>query len=337
MLLQRIVQPKQLTFVPASISFAFPLTTLRKFKGCPIPSLYCRTAHTSPLSSNRKGQSAALKTAPHSRESSLAGSVDDSGIRVNKCFKSFASRRESDVFIDEGRVTINGTVARPGDRVRQGDVVELDGRHIDWQRLTVNANTEDFVYIKHWKAFDVICTTDDTIPNNIIESVRSFTNADRVFPVGRLDQASTGIILLTSDGRLPNAVLGAKSTSEKTYLVTSDMYVPDADIQRLRNGIVINSVAQRDNYVRKPRVFHTMPCKIERGEDDLQLIITLREGRNRQIRKMLGALGYTARTIHRTSFMGITLDGLEGPGSSSILTDNEMKLVRNHLSDVVKS
>lgn len=261
----------------------------------------------------------------------------DQGIRVNKCFKSFASRRESDAFIENGRVTINGEKAFPGARVQEGDIVKLDDRIVDWQRLTVDVEDDDFVYIKHWKKLDVECTTDENIPNSIMNSMKCFTEShDRIFPVGRLDQASTGLILLTSDGRLPNAVLGAKNSCEKTYLVHPDVKVSDDDIRRLRDGVVITTYAERDGRERKQRNSRTLSCHVERA-DGLQLFITLREGRNRQIRKMLGALGYTTRAIHRVSFMGITLDGLAGPGDSCLLNEKEMDKVRKEISNTIRT
>lgn len=270
---------------------------------------------------------------------------DGDGIRINKCFKSFASRRMSDDYVNNGCVTINDRVARPGDRVRVGDVVRLNGKIIDWERLALSFETEKFIYLKHWKAVGVVCTTNENDPDNIINQVdvpavcrqaqrdiKLEGEMDRVFPVGRLDQMSSGIILLTSDGRVPNSVLGAKSQSEKKYVVLSDMRLRDSDIEQLREGITISTTASRDRRVRKPIVSPTLRCDVERG-DGSELIITLKEGRNRQIRKMLGALGYTARAIHRTSFLGITLDGLAGPGESSLLNEDEMEILKNKLDE----
>lgn len=264
---------------------------------------------------------------------------DDNGVRINKCFKSFASRRESDELISSGRVVINNRVARLGDRVHPGDVVRLNGEVVEWERLTLNVKTENFVYVKHWKAAGVVCTTNEDDPDNILNQfdmsavfgkARHTTEwrqgTDRIFPVGRLDQMSTGIILLTSDGRVPNAVLGAKSQSEKKYIVLPDMRLDDSEIEQLKKGVVITTTTSRDRGVRKPIASRTLRCNVERGQG-LELIMTLNEGRNRQIRKMLGALGYTARGIHRISFMGITLDGLSGPGETCLLNEDEMNIM----------
>lgn len=256
------------------------------------------------------------------------------GIRINKCFKSFASRRHSDSFVEDGRVRINGEVATAGARVFPGDTVKLDDNTVEWERLTVDVQTETFTYLKHWKDRNVICTTDDTVPNNIIRQISNRYQArDRIFPVGRLDEKSTGLILLTSDGRLSTAVLGADKNCTKEYLVTPDMYVTDEDLNRLEEGVVITTEAQRDGNVRKRLTAPTLPCDVERREG-LRILLRLQEGRNRQIRKMLGVLGYTTRRIQRVAFMGITLDGLEGPGDARELSAAEMALVKEKLNSL---
>lgn len=252
------------------------------------------------------------------------------GVRINKCFSSFASRREADLFVQQGRVTVNGRVVSAGTRVKAGDTVSLDDVEIDWERLTLASTTSAFKYIKHWKDAGVICTTDADIPGNIISQVNIGCEggvADRIFPVGRLDENSTGIILLTSDGRLPNAMLGAARDCTKEYIVTPDIRVSDEHIEKLREGVEISTVAQRDHKRKDALVAATLPCEVERV-GDMKLRICIKEGRNRQIRKMLGALGYTTRAIHRVSFAGISLDGLAEPGSWAFLTDEEMKTLK---------
>lgn len=216
-----------------------------------------------------------------------------------------------------------------------GDVVELDDNVIEWQRLTLDVKTQDFIYIKHWKRPGVICTTDPEIPSNIISQIPPIPqqSSDRIFPIGRLDDASSGLILLTSDGRLPNAVLGASKRCAKKYLVVPDMRVSDEDVEHLRGGVAITTVTRRDGFVHRPRTARTLPCEVERGEG-FELFITLFEGRNRQIRKMLGALGYTTRDIHRVEFMGIGLDGLESPGDVCVLNDAEMEMINRKLNEV---
>lgn len=256
------------------------------------------------------------------------------GIRVNKCFKRFASRRESDNFIASGRVLINGAVAAAGARVFPGDAVSLDGSDVEWESLTVGLETRKFVYVKYWKEVGVICTTDASVENNIISRVPAGLRAGaRLFPVGRLDETSSGVILLTSDGRLPNAALGKGKRCVKEYLVRPDMFVSQEDIERLREGVVISTVAQRDRGVKQRLVGKTISCEVERGEG-LDIVMRLQEGRNRQIRKMLGALGYTARDIHRFGFMGIGLDGMEGPGDWQVISGEEMRMIEEKLGEV---
>lgn len=251
------------------------------------------------------------------------------GIRINKCFKSFASRRESDAFIAAGRVLINSAAATAGSRVFPGDTVSLDGRAVEWERLTVAATRDAFVYLKHWKELGVTCTTDERIAGNVISAVRARVPArDRVFPVGRLDAQTSGLLLLTSDGRVPGAVLGAARACDKEYVVTADRRVADAHVVALRAGVRITTEAQRDG-ARRRCTARTLACDVRRGRGR-RLVVRLREGRNRQIRKMLGALGYTAVAIHRTRFLGIGLDGLE-EGGVRALDEAEMEVLQDKL------
>ena len=147
-----------------------------------------------------------------------SGRMEIGTIRVNKCFKEFASRRESDELVRQGRVKINGRVAGMGDKVAIGDRVTLDDRPVMWENLAIadieSEAGDQFVYIKYWKPSGVTCTTDTRIRGNIIDRVR---HPQRIFPVGRLDKESTGLILLTSDGRLPNAVLRSGRKHDKMY------------------------------------------------------------------------------------------------------------------------
>lgn len=262
-----------------------------------------------------------------------AGDRDD-GVRINKCFRSFASRRAADAYVAAGRVTVNGATVTSGARVHSGDQVSLDGSPIEWEVLNVSPRTDDFVYYKYWKPFGVVCTTDTRIPDNFI-SVNFSNIHTRVFPVGRLDRASSGLLLITSDGRLPARLLGHRSQCSKTYIVTPDLMVSDDDLHALCTGVHITTLAQRDNAgARKPLSAPTLPCDVRRAApSSRKLYFTLHEGRNRQIRKMLGALGYTTRAIHRVDFMGIGLDGLRGEGDYKALDNREMDLIMDKISD----
>lgn len=305
----------------ASLNF---ITGIGKF---PTRSLQSKPLISAKSPSGYNARAHKTRTLPTTSNQQIASR----GIRINKCFTEFASRRESDEFITEERVKINGTVAAPGARVNPGDEVTLDGKIVDWERLTVQPSSKTFHYVKHWKREHVLCTTDQSSGNSIVQEVQLPNISDRMFPVGRLDECSTGLILLTSDGRLPNAVLGASKQWTKKYLVTTDRWVSDDDLSSVRKGVVINTVSKRDRGVRIKRSAATAPCEVERQEDDL--LITLHEGRNRQIRKMFGALGYTVEVLHRLEFMGITLAGLDGPGDSCELDEKEMNLVKIALGE----
>jgi pseudouridine synthase len=197
-----------------------------------------------------------------------------------------------------------------------------------------------FEYIKYWKPLGVTCTTD--LKDNIMDSILShgYMPRHRVYPVGRLDKESSGLILLTSDGRLPNAVLRGETKQPKLYRVMVDRAIEEGDMERLRNGIVITTVAQRDGKRAEPLTQRTKPCQVERCGGLRTVEMTLMEGRNRQIRKMMGALNHRVVKLQRTDFMGIQLErggsensnsGLRGPGDWATLDEEEMILVERAL------
>lgn len=163
---------------------------------------------------------------------------------------------------------------------------------MEWERLALGGTDADFAYLKFHKPIDVVTTASVEVENNIVSCLRDagYDGKDRIFFVGRLDEQTSGLILCTTDGSLVNAALGGASTSVKEYVVTTDKRVTDEDIETLRNGVVIKTVAQ---YARgRPAlVAPTLPCRVERvapdDPDDLQLRVFLTEGRNRQIRKMV--------------------------------------------------
>jgi 23S rRNA pseudouridine2604 synthase len=259
------------------------------------------------------------------------------GIRLNKVFKQTHSRREADKLIESGRVTVNGVPvdSKGGFKVVPFvDQVALDGKIVKgWEAInaiapdTKNDSTMDvtFEYIKYYKPTGVICTTDLSIEGNIIHELESagFQSKQRVYPVGRLDKDTSGLILLTSDGRLPNAALRGKYKQPKIYQVMVDLPVEESDIQKLQDGVVISTVAQRDGKRAEPLVAKTRPCQVEQlGSSIIQM--TLVEGRNRQIRKMLGALGYTVVKLRRIQFMGLTLEPMRRPGDFKVLNQKEV-------------
>ncbi|WP_116105528.1 pseudouridine synthase [Lewinella sp. IMCC34191] len=195
------------------------------------------------------------------------------------------SRREADRWIEAGRLTINGNVAVKGNRVEEGERVELDGRPI--------GEKPEKVYLAFHKPAGVTCTTDPRDPDNIID----FLNyPERIFPVGRLDKASTGLILLTNDGDVVNEVLRAENEHEKEYIVTVDRPFDDRFVQRMSAGVPILGT-------------RTNPCEVQRlGKRRFRIVLT--QGLNRQIRRMCEHLGYRVHTLKRIRIMDITLGEL---------------------------
>ena len=258
------------------------------------------------------------------------------GVRINKCLTSL-SRRGADDAIDEGRVTVNGKPAQPGQRVFSGDKVELDGRLQRWERLakakqmepSTSLEKRQFVYIKYWKPKGVTSTSDTRDASNIISAGGFDLFPQRLFTVGRLDKDSTGLILLTSDGRVNNALLSPATKKEKSYEVTLDKLPTEEDIEKLENGVVIQTTVQRDNRANRDINVKTLPCVVKRigSNNSKRLQFTLTEGRNRQIRKMCSVLGYTVVDLHRTMFCGISLKGIS-EGNWKELTANEMIIVQ---------
>ena len=206
-------------------------------------------------------------------------------------------------------------------------------------------------YIKYWKPVGITCTTDRRIPGNLLDELlrndRITTPpqvAKRIFPVGRLDKDTSGLILLTSDGRLPNAVLRGAAKQPKTYHVTTDRYVSQRHVQQLRDGVVITTQSgQYGTTSRKTRTARTLPAQVQRlslldnRHNQPVLIMTLVEGRNRQIRKMLAAVGYEVTALHRVAFLGLTLQGLPGPGHWQRVPTHERLLLERALQEAAAS
>jgi 23S rRNA pseudouridine2604 synthase len=274
----------------------------------------------------------------------------EKGIRLNKVFKATHSRRAADDLIASGRVTINGnSVDSKGGSfvVPFKDVVELDGKLVSgWEEMNAvqettsnDLSTGNFEYVKYYKPRGVTCTTDRRIKGNIIDEIAydGYRSKHRVFPVGRLDKDTSGLILLTSDGRLPNASLRLSQKQAKTYHVRVNSEIRDSDIQTLRDGIVITTVAQRDRNA-KELTAKTKPCTVERFPDRSDsIVMTIMEGRNRQIRKMLAGLNYHVVALRRVSFGGITLDDLQAPGAWRRLNVNEMEIIERILTEAIEN
>ena len=223
------------------------------------------------------------------------------GTRINKYLSEvgYCSRRASDKLIDEGRVRINGAVTEKGSKVLPGDIVSVDGKKISEPK-------EDFIYLAFNKPIGIVCTT-DTIreKNNIIDFINY---PKRIFPIGRLDKPSEGLIFLTNDGDIVNKILRARNNHEKEYTVTVNKPITDRFIERMGNGVPI-----LDTVTRK--------CKVEQiSKYTFKIILT--QGLNRQIRRMCEYLDYEVTALKRTRIINISLDVAEGKYRN--LTDAEV-------------
>lgn len=248
-----------------------------------------------------RSQSDASRQVPDKQAPSAA--PHDPRIRINKFFtaQGACSRREADKLIEEGRVTINGRVAVLGDRVGSQDVVTKDGLAVPWGNAPL--------YIKFHKPVGVTTTSEPDVKNNIIAYIG---HPERIFPIGRLDKDSSGLILLTNDGDIVNRVLRVEYAHEKEYAVRVDRPFDQAFLDGMAAGVLI--LGQR-----------TRRCRLSRvGPRDFRIILT--EGRNRQIRRMCQALGYRVDTLHRIRIMHITIDGLRA-GEWKYLTDEERTML----------
>lgn len=227
--------------------------------------------------------------------------TDSEGIRLNKYIASsgLCSRREADTLIESGKVTINGETAVQGSKVMDGDIVLVNGRKV--------TPDDDMVYIAFNKPLGVTCTTDKRDPSNIIDYI-GFD--ERIFPVGRLDKNSSGLILLTNDGSIVNKLLRAENGHEKEYLVTVNRPYDKNFLRSMESGVPVLGQL-------------TLPCKLKPAGDKTFKII-LHQGLNRQIRRMCEYLGYKVTRLKRIRFMNIELGGLE-TGKWRYLTSSEKK------------
>ena len=232
--------------------------------------------------------------------------MEENSKRLNKFIAEtgFCSRREADKVIEEGRVTINGTVSELGTKVAPTDEVRIDGK-------LIREKTERSIYLAFNKPVGIECTTNLDVQNNIIDYIN---HPVRIFPIGRLDKASEGLIFLTNDGDIVNKILRARNNHEKEYTVTVNKPITDRFIERMANGIPI-----LDTITRK--------CKVEQISKYIFKIV-LTQGLNRQIRRMCEYLGYEVTALKRIRIINISLD--VPVGRYRELTDAEVKQL-NHL------
>jgi 23S rRNA pseudouridine2604 synthase len=227
--------------------------------------------------------------------------MSDNSISLNKFISStgICSRREADRMLEAGRVRLNGAVASKGNRVSPGDQVTIDGKPLLHQARTV--------YIALHKPPGITSTTDRKDRDNIIDFVG---HKERIFPIGRLDKASSGLILLTNDGDIVNEILREENEHEKEYIVKVNKPVNQHFIDRMSKGLPILGTV-------------TKPCKVE-ALGKFLFRITLTQGLNRQIRRMCEFLGYEVLTLKRVRVMNIHLKGLK-VGQWRNLTPAELK------------
>ena len=256
------------------------------------------------------------------------------GFRVVRCFPKL-SRRDADKAVYDGRVTVNGRVAKPALRVKSGDVVTLDGRKQDWEAFAASLDENDRRFIVYNKPAGVTCTTDAQDRRSLIKQPalkKYFSAGGRVFPVGRLDADSEGLVLLTDDGTCADALLQPKSKVAKTYVVEFERDVDDGDVARLADGVEIVTPQQRSGATTTQR---TRPCEVSR-EGDKRLRFILSEGRNRQLRRMAEAVGHAVVRLERVAFGPLVVDGLER-GAARELTASERAEVVSHVDAAASS
>lgn len=239
---------------------------------------------------------------------------ENQGIRINKYLSEvgFCSRREGDKLLEAGRITLNGKIPEVGTKVMPNDIVKVDGK-------PVGKPLQNHVYIAFNKPVGIVSTTDTKgEKNNMIDFIG---HPQRIFPIGRLDKDSEGLIFLTSEGDIVNKILRSKNNHEKEYIVTVDKPIHDHFIQRMGEGVPILDKV-------------TDPCKVEKiSRFKFRIILT--QGLNRQIRRMCEYLGYEVKQLKRIRIMNVHLDIPVGKWRD--LTEKELKELNYLVSDSSKT
>lgn len=208
--------------------------------------------------------------------------------RLNKAISEtgFCSRREADKLIEENRVKVNGEVAGLGVKVLPNDTIQIDGK-------TITKTTKN-IYLAFNKPVGITCTTDTSIKSNIISYINYH---ERIFPVGRLDKPSEGLIFMTNDGDIVNKILRSQNNHEKEYIVSVNKKITSGFIKQMRNGVPILDTV-------------TKKCRVDKI-DNYMFSIVLTQGLNRQIRRMCNYLNYEVKTLKRVRIMNISLGNLK--------------------------
>lgn len=239
--------------------------------------------------------------------------TNEHSVSLNKYISStgICSRREADKMILGGRVTINGNPTQPGNRVFEGDLVKVDGHPLQEKPKAL--------YIAFNKPVGIVCTTDLQDDHNIIDFIG---HPERLFPIGRIDKPSQGLIFLTNDGDIVNKILRAGNNHEKEYLVKVDKPITQAFIKNMSQGVQILGTI-------------TKKCKVKQLTANTFSII-LTQGLNRQIRRMCEHLGYEVTQLTRTRIMNVTLKGIK-EGEWRELTDTEIQQINTRVADSSKT
>lgn len=238
---------------------------------------------------------------------------NENSINLNKYISStgICSRREAEKFIIDGKVTINGNVTQLGNRVFEGDVVKVNG--------TLLKSRPKTLYIAYNKPVGIVCTTDSKERYNIVKAIG---HEERLFPIGRLDKPSQGLIFLTNDGDIVNKILRAGNNHQKEYVVSVNKPITSEFIQKMGNGIPILGTT-------------TKKCKVEQlNKNTFKIILT--QGLNRQIRRMCEYLNYEVTKLKRTRIMNVDLGTLE-EGNWRELTTEEMAIINKMVATSTKT
>lgn len=237
-------------------------------------------------------------------------------VRINKYLSQlgYCSRREADKLIDQGRITINDKVPEMGTKVVPGDLVKVDGKPVSKEELK-----EPNVYLAFNKPAGIVCTTDTRVEkDNIIDYINY---PKRIFPIGRLDKPSEGLIFLTNDGDIVNKILRARNNHEKEYVVSVNKPVTRDFLEKMGGGVPI-----LDTVTRK--------CEVEKlGHHTFRIILT--QGLNRQIRRMCEFLDYQVTSLKRVRIMNVSLDIPVGEWRN--LTDEELATINSLTDDSTKT
>lgn len=241
----------------------------------------------------------------------------ENGKRLNKFISEsgYCSRRGADKLIEQNLVTINGKQPELGSKVMPGDEVKVEGKLIS----AAPENKSDRIYIAYNKPIGIICTTEIDVRGNIIDAIG---HKERIFPIGRLDKPSEGLIFLTSDGDIVNKILRAENAHDKEYVVTVDQPISERFLERMARGVPILGTI-------------TKPCKVSMvGKFVFKIVLT--QGLNRQIRRMCEYLGYEVTKLSRSRIMSISIGNLK-PGQWRDLNAQEMQEINDAVAGSTKT